>query len=400
VIRIGIALIILIALAAPAHAQVSQQDIADARERRTAVARELVGATADYETAVAVEISIREGVQSIASELALKERELAMLRAEATEIVRNMYMAAGNTQLVGLFDATVFTDIPMRATYADLANERDVQLLSRLEAIEVAYLDQQRDLDESLISQEALVVEITRIAADIEQRLIDADAEYRTVVELWEHQEAERLRREEEARLRREEEERLRREAAAAAAITTTTSTTTPAGGVTATTTPTTTMPTTTTTTTAPSSSTTTTTPPPPTTGGRTCPVDGAVSFSDSWGAPRSGGRSHKGVDMIAARGTPIVAIESGSVERTSTSSLGGISLYFRGNSGDRYYYAHMDGFADGISGGVTVAVGGLLGSNGSTGNAPDWLPHLHFQWAPAGNDWVNPYPLVAPLCL
>ena len=253
-IRIGIALIILIALAAPAHAQVSQQDIADARERRTAVARELVGATADYETAVAVEISIREGVQSIASELALKERELAMLRAEATEIVRNMYMAAGNTQLVGLFDATVFTDIPMRATYADLANERDVQLLSRLEAIEVAYLDQQRDLDESLISQEALVVEITRIAADIEQRLIDADAEYRTVVELWEHQEAERLRREEEARLRREEEERLRREAAAAAAITTTTSTTTPAGGVTATTTPTTTMPTTTTTTTAPSS--------------------------------------------------------------------------------------------------------------------------------------------------
>ena len=43
--------------------------------------------------------------------------------------------------------------------------------------------------------------------------------------------------------------------------------------------------------------------------------------------------------------------------------------------------------------------VGQLLGGNGSTGNAPDWLPHLHFQYAPPGSDWVNPYPLVKALC-
>lgn len=102
---------------------------------------------------------------------------------------------------------------------------------------------------------------------------------------------------------------------------------------------------------------------------------------------------------MIAARGTPLVAIESGVIERTSNSSLGGISLYLRGASGDRYYYAHLDGFASGIAGGTSVSAGQEVGYNGSTGNAPSWLPHLHFQWAPAGSDWVNPYPLVADLC-
>lgn len=105
------------------------------------------------------------------------------------------------------------------------------------------------------------------------------------------------------------------------------------------------------------------------------------------------------GVDMVAARGAPIVAIESGYVERLSNSTLGGLSVYYRGNSGDRYYYAHLDSFADGIGSGTRLDVGGLLGANGSTGNAPDWLPHLHFQWAPAGSDWVNPYPLVYELC-
>ena len=89
-------------------------------------------------------------------------------------------------------------------------------------------------------------------------------------------------------------------------------------------------------------------------TDGRTCPVNGAVAFSDSWGAARSGGRRHKGVDMIASRGTPIVAVESGTVSRLSSGSLGGNAIYFNGNSGDRYYYAHLDSFASGIGGGVS----------------------------------------------
>lgn len=102
---------------------------------------------------------------------------------------------------------------------------------------------------------------------------------------------------------------------------------------------------------------------------------------------------------MVAARNAPLVAIESGTVTRISNSSLGGRSVYLTGSSGSRYYYAHLEYFADGIGSGTDVGVGQLLGGNGSSGNAPDWLPHLHFQYAPPGSDWVNPYPLVKSLC-
>jgi murein DD-endopeptidase MepM/ murein hydrolase activator NlpD len=134
-------------------------------------------------------------------------------------------------------------------------------------------------------------------------------------------------------------------------------------------------------------------------TDGKTCPVNAATSFSDTWGAPRSGGRSHKGVDMVAVRNAPLVAIESGTVTRTSNSTLGGISIYLAGESGNRYYYAHLEALAPGIGGGTSVKVGDLVGYNGSSGNSPDWLPHLHFQYAPPDGDWINPYPLVKALC-
>ena len=84
---------------------------------------------------------------------------------------------------------------------------------------------------------------------------------------------------------------------------------------------------------------------------------------------------------MIAARGTPLVAIEAGTVKRMRNGGLGGITVTFTGVSGDEYYYAHMDGWAAGLSTGQSLPVGGLLGTVGNTGNA------------------INPYPLVAGLC-
>jgi murein DD-endopeptidase MepM/ murein hydrolase activator NlpD len=102
---------------------------------------------------------------------------------------------------------------------------------------------------------------------------------------------------------------------------------------------------------------------------------------------------------MMAARGAPIVAIESGTITRTSSSSLGGISIYLTGASGNRYYYAHLDALAEAVRGGMAVSVGDLIGYNGSSGNASYAAPHLHFQYAPPGSDWVNPYPLVKALC-
>ena len=101
---------------------------------------------------------------------------------------------------------------------------------------------------------------------------------------------------------------------------------------------------------------------------------------------------------MIAARGTPLVAIFAGTIERISTNSLGGKSLWLRASNGDEFYYAHLDGYGS-ISVGQSVPEGYVVGYNGSSGNAPDWLPHLHFEFHPGGGVAVNPYPLVESIC-
>jgi murein DD-endopeptidase MepM/ murein hydrolase activator NlpD len=155
---------------------------------------------------------------------------------------------------------------------------------------------------------------------------------------------------------------------------------------------------TTTTTTGSPAPTTTTTTPPVPV-GGLVCPVQGPHHFRDSWGDPRSGGRTHTGVDMMADRGTPLVAIESGTVGRLGDGGLGGITVWLVGDSGTEYYYAHMNGWAPGLAEGQRIDVGGSLGTVGSTGNAPDEWPHLHFEMHPGGGDAINPYPTVDAIC-
>ena len=101
---------------------------------------------------------------------------------------------------------------------------------------------------------------------------------------------------------------------------------------------------------------------------------------------------------MIAARGTPVVAVYSGKVYRTSNSSLGGLSVYYTSDAGDLYYYAHLDSFGD-ITPGEHVSAGYVLGYVGSTGNAPAWLPHLHWEYHPGGGGAVDPYPLAKKLC-
>jgi murein DD-endopeptidase MepM/ murein hydrolase activator NlpD len=127
------------------------------------------------------------------------------------------------------------------------------------------------------------------------------------------------------------------------------------------------------------------------------CPVQGGASFSDTWGAPRSGGRSHQGVDMFGARGTPLVAVVSGSVWFQSD-SLGGLAAYVTGADGTTYYYAHLDDY---VGGDRDVSAGELIGHLGSSGNASDAPPHLHFEIRPGGPNGgaINPTPTVAAHC-
>jgi len=123
-------------------------------------------------------------------------------------------------------------------------------------------------------------------------------------------------------------------------------------------------------------------------------PVAGPHSFSNTWGAARSGGRSHKGTDIMAAKGTPVVACVSGIIKRANPydSGLGGITIYIDGDDGNTYYYAHLNSITPGISAGVRVTGGQFIGTVGSTGNADSSAPHLHFEMHPGGGGAVNPY--------
>jgi murein DD-endopeptidase MepM/ murein hydrolase activator NlpD len=128
------------------------------------------------------------------------------------------------------------------------------------------------------------------------------------------------------------------------------------------------------------------------------CPVGQPHNFTDTWGAPRSGGRSHKGVDIFADVGIPLYAYTQGTV-RLSSSPLGGISLWITADSGDRYYYAHLSRYADGVTSGTRVRTGDLVGYNGKTGNARSTPAHLHWEVHPGGGGAVNPTPYARAAC-
>jgi murein DD-endopeptidase MepM/ murein hydrolase activator NlpD len=120
------------------------------------------------------------------------------------------------------------------------------------------------------------------------------------------------------------------------------------------------------------------------------CPVQGGSAYGDTWGAPRSGGRRHQGVDMLAPTGTPLQAVFSGWVNQISN-ALGGVAISLIGDNGNRYYYAHLSRY-EGISG--YVVQGQVIGYVGDTGNATG-VPHLHFEIRPGQGVPVNPYPSV-----
>jgi peptidoglycan LD-endopeptidase LytH len=125
----------------------------------------------------------------------------------------------------------------------------------------------------------------------------------------------------------------------------------------------------------------------------QTCPVAGTTSFVDSFGWPRPGGRTHQGIDLIAAAGTPVVAVGPGNA-RSASSVLGGLGVVLEHDSGgDWTFYAHLSRYeAMGH-----VSAGTVIGYVGSTGTTT--VNHLHFEYHPSGGAAVNPYGALLAVC-
>lgn len=371
-----VALFVSVLVAVPASADVTADDVVAARAELREVQARLEDEVERYDDIVAEEALLRDRLDRLLVGLAARERELMLARRTARDRAAEMYMTAGANSTTVLTDDVAHA--PARYVYLESVSQTDRDLVNRLETSRRDYEQQKALVDDAVTEQEWLRDEMETLLEQVYSELEAANAVYQAVKNEWDAQEAERI--------RREEEERRRREFLA-------TSTTLPPATTTSAGTGT-TQPTVTTTTTPPAP---TTTVPPQPPGTRVCPVDGATSFTDSWGAPRPGGRTHAGTDLLAAPGTPLVAIEGGYISSPGWHSAGGLGLYIRGDSGDRWYYAHLSGYVTGLTDGLRVEAGQRVGYVGQTGNAS--TPHLHLGWQPGGGSYQNPYPVVKGLC-
>lgn len=121
-------------------------------------------------------------------------------------------------------------------------------------------------------------------------------------------------------------------------------------------------------------------------------PIEGA-NLTDTWGAARSGGRRHEGIDIFAARNTPIHSTTPGIVRKVGTNQLGGNVVMILGPGAVSHYYAHLQDFAD-IQEGDWVEAGDVIGYVGDSGNAKGTPTHVHYGiYTQSGA--VNPYPLL-----
>jgi peptidoglycan LD-endopeptidase LytH len=135
-----------------------------------------------------------------------------------------------------------------------------------------------------------------------------------------------------------------------------------------------------------------------------TIPVAGIQrsDLKDTFADPRTG-HLHGALDIMARRGTPVLAAVDGTIRKLFTSAAGGITIYeFDQPEAMNYYYAHLDRYADGLREGMKVRRGDVIGYVGSTGNAPAHAPHLHFAVSvlPPTKEWwkgeaIDPYPIL-----
>ena len=125
-------------------------------------------------------------------------------------------------------------------------------------------------------------------------------------------------------------------------------------------------------------------------------PVYGKHRYSDTFGAFRADTGIHEGNDIFAAAGTPLVAVCDGKLNRVGTLPISGNRLWVKcDKTGDSFFYAHLSAFATDTRNKAQVKAGQVIGFVGSTGDAEQTPPHLHFEVHPGDRDAVDPYPFL-----
>lgn len=368
---------LIFALALPALAQVSEDDVDRARERLENAQSEANALARQLEDAYVRQLTLDGEITNLTEGLERTQVRLADAEADVQDLAVQMYIGATTSAALTVFVRADNASVPAGLEYVRRVTGVEDGSIATLKTTQAEFERQTVRLQAAQIEQVEITEELAALTEQAQATFTAAAGDYQAVAA----QRAAEL-----------EEERLQREAAlrAATSTTTTTATATTGGG----------QGTTETTTGAAPTTSPPAPPPPPVSASQACPVAGPVSFIDSWGSARSGGRGHKGVDMMSARGTPVVAIFDGTIARLGNgSSLGGITIWMQSDAGDSFYYAHLDGYAEGVTSGMSVVAGQVMGYVGSTGNASPAYPHLHFEYHPGGGGAVNPYPLVKGIC-
>jgi murein DD-endopeptidase MepM/ murein hydrolase activator NlpD len=125
-------------------------------------------------------------------------------------------------------------------------------------------------------------------------------------------------------------------------------------------------------------------------------PIVGGATFSNDWGGPRPGGRTHQGIDLFAKTGSPVIAISDGVIYRVGWNRIGGWRFWLRDRWGNEFYHAHLSAFAPAAKEGATVTAGTVIGFVGKTGDAKTTPPHVHFEIHPAGGNPIPPFSYVS----
>ncbi|MGZ5288113.1 MAG: murein hydrolase activator EnvC family protein [Actinomycetota bacterium] len=336
-------------VAVPANADTSSQ--LDVAKREAAAAQaELDRVAASWQAAEARLALAQDAAAAARTRIDELEGRLADVQVRLNERAAALYMAGGDPTVMALITSGSVEDVADRLQFADAVAQRDADLATAV-SVQAQELAWERERLAAAVSDgQAAVAQLQSQSDAIKANVANLQSRVGTL------------------------QEQLAAEQAAAAATTSP-----PPGGDT-------------------SGGDTTGSPPPITGSGwlLTCPVNGPTSFTDSFGDPRPGGRSHEGIDMIAAFGTPVVAVHSGTVHRTSSSTGGYGTVIFHDGTADWTFYTHFSSYA-GSGEGSHMSAGDTIGLVGATGDTT--VNHLHFEYHPGGGAAVDPYSALLGVC-